>query len=530
MPDADLRDGSAPAGRPEVEITPGTLHEAVDAAVDAMAAQLKCPGSPRLYQRGGRLVRVVKSLTRLDGKLGRPEGALSIAPADVAHLRDELTRMIDWRVRDKRMRGGGTKAIDCPAQVAASVMTRSEWPDVPVLIGTAEAPTLRADGSILDAPGYDKRTGILLRIGPGDFPPIPRDPSKDDAIAALRIIEEPLRDFPFTSEAGRAVALAAMLTGLIRRTLEAAPLFGFSAPTPGAGKTLLAQVIAIMMTGRVPAVVAQVRDDAEQRKLLFAALLAGDQVILIDNCKWPLGGTEMCAMLTSAENRDRFLGRSEMADVPTNALFLATGNALAFHEDITRRALMAVLNPQMEHPEHRPLSAAELRHRVLANRSNLVVAGLTILRAFHCAGRPSQGLQPLGSFEPWSDWVRSALVWLDHTDPVEMKKAVEASDSTTKAIAALLAVWHELFGDVPTTTSSAVMLLDAPTVPGMADPKLDALRSAITEALPPGRQGITKSLGWLFRGKEGRIFNGLMVEGVGEDRGRTLWKVSAVTG
>ncbi|WP_128931926.1 hypothetical protein [Bradyrhizobium zhanjiangense] len=48
------------------------------------------------------------------------------------------------------------------------------------------APTLRHDGTVLSAPGYDKATGLLL-VGDRIWRQVPENPSKRDAIKALDV-------------------------------------------------------------------------------------------------------------------------------------------------------------------------------------------------------------------------------------------------------------------------------------------------------------------------------------------------------
>jgi putative DNA primase/helicase len=54
---------------------------------------------------------------------------------------------------------------------------------------------------------------------------------------------------------------------------------------------------------------------------------------------------------------------------------------------------------------------------VRRDRGRYVAAALTIVRAYIVAGKPDR-LRPLPSYEPWSDLVRSSLVWLGRSDPV----------------------------------------------------------------------------------------------------------------
>ena len=46
------------------------------------------------------------------------------------------------------------------------------------------------------------------------FPPIPENPTREDALAALEILLELLSEFPFVDEASRSVAISAILTAV----------------------------------------------------------------------------------------------------------------------------------------------------------------------------------------------------------------------------------------------------------------------------------------------------------------------------
>src|SRR5262249_56083848 len=94
---------------------------------------------------------------------------------------------------------------------------------------------------------------------------------------------------------------------------------------------------------------------------------------------------------------------------------LATGNNLGIAGDLTRRALLCSLDARCEHPERRsfefdPIAVAR------TERGRLVVAALTVLRAWHVAGERIEP-PPLGSFEEWSHRIRAPLLWLGQADP-----------------------------------------------------------------------------------------------------------------
>ena len=81
------------------------------------------------------------------------------------------------------------------------------------------------------------------------------------------------------------------------------------------------------------------------------------------------------------------------------------------------------MTPRRNQVPARPIHrAAEL---ALA-RAELVVAGLTVLRAYISAGRPCP-LDKIGSFEDWN-LVRECMVWLDRADPADTRQYVLGSD------------------------------------------------------------------------------------------------------
>src|SRR5262249_31146303 len=128
-------------------------------------------------------------------------------------------------------------------------------------------------------------------------------------------------------------------------------------------------------------------------------------------------------------------------DGPLSVCWLTTGNNLSIVGDTHRRLSHVRLESKWEHPEERSgFRYPDLRAAVLEKRSELLSAALTILRAFVVAGRPDMKLLPWGSFEGWSDLVRSAVVFAGMKDPGGARMAMRAASCPeTEAIAALYA-------------------------------------------------------------------------------------------
>ena len=348
-------------------------------------------------------------------------------------------RFLKWDARAKAY-----VPIDAPDDVADALLSRGGSWKLPILSGITKTPFLRRDGSICETPGYDAASGLLYKPGNQDFPAILQQPSRDDALAALALLEHLLDEFPFVGPADRSVALSALLTILDRRSMSAAPLHAFTSPTAGTGKSLLVDVAAVLAINQPMPVISQGRTEEELEKRLGAALLAGDIAIALDNCDDPLQSTFLCQALMQQRLNIRVLGASKNVETPVNAAMYATGNNLTIVGDLTRRTIVCSLDAHCERPELRTFGGNMLE-TVRVDRGRLVAAALTVLRAWHVAGVHID-VSPFGSFECWSRRVRQALVWLDRADPCETGAKVREDDPNRTGLLAVLAQWREAVG------------------------------------------------------------------------------------
>jgi hypothetical protein len=231
----------------------GDIAEATEASLRVLAGE--SDPFAAVYARSNLLVRPKRIRDRLDaGGIRRPLEALILQVLDADWLCLRLAQRADFYVVWR----GGQKFVDPPARLCRVVLTAAPWPGLAALTGIIEAPTILPNGRVIQTPGYDATTGLLFDPGDTRFPPIPTRPSKEQAETALRTLAEPFKDFPFIDEASRSVALAALLTALVRRCLRAAPLFAHDAPKMASGKTLLITVASYIATGRGPYLLSQV--------------------------------------------------------------------------------------------------------------------------------------------------------------------------------------------------------------------------------------------------------------------------------
>lgn len=325
-----------------------------------------------------------------------------------------------------------------------------------------------------------------------------------------------LKDFPFVDDSAQAVALSAILTAAVRRSLPSAPMFLFDAPTRGSGKTLLSRLVSIVATGREPTIMSYTGDADEDRKRITSALLAADPVLSFDNISEPLEGDTLCTVLTVPVYEDRLLGGNTKVRLPTCATFLGGGNNMVVRGDATARVLMCRIDPAVENPEER-----EFNYDILAEahepRPELVAAALTIMRAYVVAGCPRLGIKPYGRFEAWSDMVRAPLVWLGCADPCDTRKQVEDDDPEVEALTTLLTVLHEKYDGQSFTVaeltkiarSEARVHTDMFGDPGQSVPEPHSALKDALEAISWRGEINPRSIGRTFAKHKDRIIGGL---------------------
>ena len=115
---------------------------------------------------------------------------------------------------------------------------------------------------------------------------------------------------------------------------------------------------------------------------------------------------------------------------------------MAIRADTARRVCHIRLESPHERPEERTdVKRPHLLRWVTERREELLAGALTILKAYHLAGRPDFGLKPWGSFESWSALVRNALVWCGLPDPGETRVVMqEQADETARGLRQLITV------------------------------------------------------------------------------------------
>lgn len=392
-------------------------------AVDATLSVIRQRGE--LYERGGEMVRLA---------------ADTIEPVTAPWLSDYLGRHIRFITTKFAHEEWVKEPADPPPWLCLQTNAKSGERGLRELTAIITAPTLRLNGSILSTPGYDADTGLLLK-GSG-WPKIPEAPKPGKLPEVFKVLWRPFKDFPFVTKEDRGVMVACILTAAVRRSLPRAPAFSFDAPAAGTGKTLLGQCM-LRLCGSPPDMVPECRDEEELRKRLLSALRHGRPGILLDNIRGQFGSAALEGFLTSELYTDRVLGVSQMLSLPTNVLFLISGNNFQPKGDLYRRILTCRIDAKTDAPERRTFKIEPLEY-CHEHRQRLVAAALVLLRGFISAGQPRTTRDRLASYERWDDLIRQCVLWMaregtaDLGDPTACIERAKEQEPERQKLAAFL--------------------------------------------------------------------------------------------
>jgi putative DNA primase/helicase len=288
-----------------IHIIKGGIARMVD---EAESALLAVAFAAPIMARAGMLVQPI--VDRLPASHGRTTEVVllrPLTPANIIYLLNKhaaIFQQYDGRSQQWRV-------VDPPPAVATQLLEKGRW-QFPKVAGVITAPTLRPDGTVLDQVGYDSATQLWYR--PDSqlvIPEIAENPTREQAEAALKLLDNLLVNFPFETAVDRSVALAAILTAVLRGAFNVAPMNLLRAPDAGSGKSFLADLVSTIARGQVCPVITNAKSIEEMEKRLGSLILEGAPIISLDNCSHDLGGDLLCQITERRLIRIRILGKSE---------------------------------------------------------------------------------------------------------------------------------------------------------------------------------------------------------------------------
>ncbi len=424
-----------------------------------------------------------------------------------------------------------------PPLVTGPLLACGEWPDVSELVGLSETPIVRPEGTIHDVRGYDAETGYLY-LPSCEYPPVRATHS--EAALAYAHLADVFCDFPFVDPSHVSACVAAILTILARSAIGGAvPCWLFDAASKRSGKSLLANVIAMIAIGRVGAAMSYPENDEELEKVMAGFAQDGAQIVNFDNVARPFGGAALDRCITAVDTVQlRVLGRTGNPSFPWRGTILASGNNVTARGDMLPRVLCPRLESPLENPESRTEYSRPDRggeDRMLAwcrvHRAGLVADALSIVADYLRAGSPAVDVRAGGGFSAWTRRVAASLVWVGAPSPMGARRgSAEDDDPTARAERSLVTGWESLcrlHGERPLTVSGACALLWRRTERDDPPDGFDDLREAIQvlTKCSPGYPPAADRFGAALRKIKRRPIGGKKLDVDGETHGQARWKV-----
>jgi len=471
------------------------------------------PDRPLIQINGDRhkvIGQVVKAMLRLDGdRLFNYGGVISeLKGTSVEALnRDSFCATLAEVSTCAVLGRNGEPTYQWPdgPTVGASMTKAEEFTE---LVRISRMPIIRPDGTICATSGYDPDTKTQV-ILPEDLEglEIPDVPTPEEIeIARETILEDWLVDFlpSLPTPADKANLLGLMFTPLIRGLVPLVPLAVVDGLQAGVGKNLLADLLAILVTGSTAQPLPYARDDEEVRKVITSAFRTGAELFVFDEAH-QIEGANFARALTSITYKDRVLGVSTMAEYPNNVTWLSLGNQVVVNGDMSRRVYRIALHSPFANPQDRAESTfthPDIRQWTMDNRAEIIGAMLTLVRAWYQQGQPGPA-EPIsfGSFERWAKIVGGVL----HNAGIEgfLGNLIEwrSESDFDRTYWSMHLKWLEKeFGTDSTFTVQQVQtkMLMSPMDCEMP-PRID----------DPGAKGFPRALGQAYARQKGRFIDGL---------------------
>jgi hypothetical protein len=431
------------AGRERIEVEAGEVGTMSQRAESAVVARV--PSGGFLSFSGAPVKVEVDTLPcthLIDDQDVAPPPVLQLKPFNESSMRTTIERAAIFMSRDAR---GHEKREDVPANVIKNVLVNPS-PRVPRVTGLISHPVVLPTGEIVAVDGLHEKTGLFLHGAEmGGLRPY----TQAEAAAALARLRDGLfGEFEFASELDGDIAIAGLLTGFGRRLMPSAPGLAVLASRQSSGKTTLARMTHVALTGHDMPVTTLSESNEELKKHLLAMLLRSPEMVCIDNVADGLTfrSATLASIMTSSSYRDRRLGVSEEVDVRTETLWVITGNNLQLGADEITRWMVCRLEPKTSRPEEREFRNGDVVGAVRRGRVQIIRDIVGIVAGYLASGA-SVGDGKSTRFKEWDRLVRLPIIWAGGADVTEVFRQNREQSPDEMAKVGVLSAIRDLVGD-----------------------------------------------------------------------------------
>ena len=304
-------------------------------------------------------------------------------------------------------------------------------------------PILKDGKIVYPKPGYN--TDLKCYISPQS--PVLSEIGFDDG---LRLIEELLDDFCFADDQAKTNAVAKLMSPYCRGLMgwsARMPLWVFEANRERSGKDYLCELIQIVHEGRGSSHPA-FESDAELRKKITSALLAGARRMHFGNVRGHITSKALEQAITSKFWEDRILGGNQNQIFSNELEFsMSTNVGTTWTPDLEHRMIIIDLFLAQENPNDRTFKHPDLHRWARERRPKMLSALATLVRKWDAAGRPD-GSAPFASFPEWARVVGGIMEACNLGTPRQPSNRgrMIGGDETTEDMKTLYRAAQEQFG------------------------------------------------------------------------------------
>lgn len=310
---------------------------------------------------------------------------------------------------------------------------RAERGRLPVIKLFTRNPVYAEDWRLV-APGYDAPSGIFY-TGPAV-----------EGRDSTEHLDKLLADFCFKSPGDRTNYLGILLTALlIPRFVGSKPAALLNGNQPELGKSILAQVIAVIRDGHPTETATYNPNDEEFEKRLGAIVRRGVTTIIIDNAKGRARNPRIESACLERSITDpilsfRLLGYSQEIRAENSHIFCITANTPDVSRDLVTRS--AVINLYYEgDPERREFAIADLEGYAQQHRLELLGELIGMVERWKAAGMPMANVHSRFNKRGWGTIVGGILEVCGEPDFLaNTEEAAISLEETRREFAELIGV------------------------------------------------------------------------------------------
>lgn len=524
-PSSSDADEPAPDRQPPPGTKPPILITNSAKAARTITQLINTIGLPDVYVTDGSLTRLdrVSGNATATGSAPLPVVASTMTVDSLASTLAHHTYTYCVKVNAKTQEKTETETMPAP-RVLSAVLSERYWPGVRPLYGVVGAPVLRADGTLMQDPGYDPTTGLYL-APKVSLPRIPERPEADRvAVARDFLLRDLLGDFPWVDDSDRANYVALLVTNILRPYAAGAltPFGLISASTQSSGKSILSGCVGMLYGHEEHP---WLRSDEELRKTITADLAKEAAVIIFDNVREGavIDSPVFAGLFTRPVWSDRILGTNRAFTSRNDRLWLATGNNIHLGGDMRTRTVLVRLDPNMPRPELRTdfaIPNLDAWIKLESSRAVLLEHLLVLVMDWIAHGAP-RASHPMRQFSTWAEHVGGFTAHHGIGGFLGNAAAVAGLDDDDAEWTAFLERWHGLFGPEKKEAKHVRQSADVDFAAGRSYDRWEG--DFITDR--NGAMPSTKSLGRYLAGQVGRYHGDYVLRSESGARGdrRVYW-------